>query len=76
MFYPDKGISETQRLQMVTQSGANTEAFGVRGNFDDAQSGVKSLFREIPKPCSGVSLSSANSINIGRLVQRDRKSVV
>lgn len=68
VFYPDKGISETQRLQMVTQSGANTEAFGVRGNFDDAQSGVKSLFREIPKPCSGVSLSSANSINIGRLV--------
>ena len=68
VFYPDKGISETQRLQMVTQSGVNTKAFGVRGNFDDAQTGVKRLFQEIPRPCEGVSLSSANSINIGRLV--------
>ena len=53
VFYPDKGISETQRLQMVTQSGANTKAFGVRGNFDDAQTGVKRLFQEIPRPCEG-----------------------
>ena len=68
VFYPEGGVSETQRLQMVTQDGKNTCAVAVRGNFDDAQSGVKTLFREIPKPCDGVSLSSANSINIGRLV--------
>ena len=53
---------------MVTQAGRNTAAVAVRGNFDDAQSGVKKLFTEIPRPCEGVSLSSANSINIGRLV--------
>ncbi len=68
VFYPEGGVSETQKLQMVTQSGKNTCAAAVRGNFDDAQTGVKKLFREIPKPCEGVSLSSANSINIGRLV--------
>ena len=68
VFYPDGGVSETQRLQMVTAAGANTCACAVRGNFDDAQTGVKKLFREIPQPVDGVSLSSANSINIGRLV--------
>ncbi len=68
VFYPEGGTSETQKLQMVTQTGKNTCATAVRGNFDDAQTGVKKLFREIPKPCDGVSLSSANSINIGRLV--------
>ncbi len=68
VFYPDGGVSETQKLQMVTQSGKNTCACAVRGNFDDAQTGVKKLFAEIPRPCEGVSLSSANSINIGRLV--------
>lgn len=68
VFYPDGGISETQRLQMVTDSGANTAACAIRGNFDDAQNGVKKIFREIPRPNEGVSLSSANSINIGRLV--------
>ena len=68
VFYPEGGTSETQRLQMVTQTGKNTYATAVRGNFDDAQTGVKKLFQEIPKPCEGVSLSSANSINIGRLV--------
>lgn len=68
VFYPDGGVSETQKLQMVTQSGKNTCAVAVRGNFDDAQTGVKRLFQDIPKPCTGVSLSSANSINIGRLV--------
>lgn len=68
VFYPDGGISETQRLQMVTNSGSNTAACAIRGNFDDAQAGVKKIFREIPKPSEGVSLSSANSINIGRLV--------
>lgn len=68
VFFPDGGVSETQKLQMVTQAGKNTVATAVRGNFDDAQSGVKKLFTEIPRPCEGVSLSSANSINIGRLV--------
>ena len=68
VFYPEGGVSDTQRLQMVTQQGLNTTATAVRGNFDDAQSGVKRLFTDIPRPCDGVSLSSANSINIGRLV--------
>lgn len=68
VFYPEGGVSKTQRLQMVTQDGKNTCATAVKGNFDDAQSGVKKLFGEIAKPCEGVSLSSANSINIGRLV--------
>ena len=68
VFYPDGGVSETQRLQMVTAPGSNTCACAIRGNFDDAQTGVKKLFREIPHPAEGVSLSSANSINIGRLV--------
>ena len=68
VFYPYGGVSDTQRLQMVTAPGANTCACAIRGNFDDAQTGVKALFREIPQPVSGVSLSSANSINIGRLV--------
>ena len=53
---------------MVTAPGANASACAIRGNFDDAQTGVKKLFREIPQPVKGVSLSSANSINIGRLV--------
>ncbi|MBQ6315697.1 MAG: threonine synthase [Mogibacterium sp.] len=68
VFYPDGGVSETQKLQMVTAPGSNTCACAIRGNFDDAQTGVKALFREIPHPVEGVSLSSANSINIGRLV--------
>ena len=68
VFYPYGGVSETQRLQMVTAPGANASACAIRGNFDDAQTGVKKLFREIPQPVKGVSLSSANSINIGRLV--------
>ncbi|MBE6041012.1 MAG: threonine synthase [Clostridiales bacterium] len=68
VFYPHGGVSETQRLQMVTAPGSNTSACAIHGNFDDAQTGVKKLFREIPQPVPGVSLSSANSINIGRLV--------
>lgn len=68
VFYPYGGVSDTQRLQMVTAPGSNTKAVAVRGNFDDAQTGVKQLFREIPRPRPGISLSSANSINIGRLV--------
>ena len=68
VFYPYGGVSDTQKLQMVTPASANVTACAIRGNFDDAQTGVKRLFREIPKPVKGVSLSSANSINIGRLV--------
>lgn len=68
VFYPYGGVSETQRLQMITASGANTCACAVKGNFDDAQSGVKKIFNDISKPAKGVFLSSANSINIGRLV--------
>lgn len=68
VFYPEGGVSETQKLQMVTAAGSNTCACAIRGNFDDAQTGVKRLFREIPRPVDGISLSSANSINIGRLV--------
>lgn len=68
VFYPHGGVSDTQRLQMVTPDSSNVTACAIRGNFDDAQTGVKRLFREIPKPVNGVSLSSANSINIGRLV--------
>ena len=68
VFYPYGGVSDTQKLQMVTPASANVTACAIRGNFDDAQTGVKRLFREIPKPVDGVSLSSANSINIGRLV--------
>ena len=68
VFYPYGGVSETQRLQMVTAPGDNASACAIRGNFDDAQTSVKALFRAIPHPVSGVSLSSANSINIGRLV--------
>ena len=68
VFFPHGGVSDTQRLQMVTAAGSNVTACAIRGNFDDAQTGVKRLFREIPHPAEGVSLSSANSINIGRLV--------
>lgn len=68
VFYPHGGVSDTQKLQMVTPDSPNVTACAIRGNFDDAQTGVKKLFREIPEPVKGVSLSSANSINIGRLV--------
>ncbi len=72
VFYPDNGVSEIQKLQMVTQDGANVGVAAVKGNFDDAQSGVKIIFTdadyktELEK--SGFMLSSANSINWGRLV--------
>lgn len=68
VFYPHGGVSDTQKLQMVTPDSSNVTACAIRGNFDDAQTGVKQLFREIPRPVEGVALSSANSINIGRLV--------
>ena len=72
VFYPDGGVSKIQRLQMVTQRGDNVNVTAVRGNFDDCQAGVKKIFGdakirdELDK--LGVKLSSANSINWGRLV--------
>ncbi|MGI6106689.1 MAG: threonine synthase [Lachnospiraceae bacterium] len=72
VFYPDGGVSPIQKLQMVTQKGANVRVAAIRGNFDDAQTGVKKLFsdRELCDEISrrGYVFSSANSINIGRLV--------
>lgn len=96
VFYPNSGVSKVQERQMITQEGKNTHVFAIEGNFDDAQTGVKAIFndREMEKELSedGFRLSSANSINIGRLVpqvvyyvygyirllekNRDRKSVV
>ena len=72
VFYPDGGVSRVQELQMVTQTGDNTAAYAIRGNFDDAQTAVKKVFtdsgiREILAE-NGFRFSSANSINIGRLV--------
>ena len=72
VFYPLDGVSDVQRLQMVTTGGSNTHVIAVRGNFDDAQTGVKELFgseefRE-KMAAKGKTLSSANSINLGRLV--------
>lgn len=72
VFYPDGGVSPVQRLQMVTQTGANVSVTAVRGNFDDAQRGVKEIFgdAETVKRLAALhtKLSSANSINWGRLV--------
>ena len=72
VFYPNGGVSEAQRLQMVTQRGGNVTVMAVNGNFDDAQTGVKRIFsdREAAKAFAdkGIVLSSANSINWGRLV--------
>lgn len=66
VFYPDGGVSPAQKKQMVTCPGKNTAVCAVRGNFDDAQSGVKAIFTG-QKPAAGMRFSSANSINIGRL---------
>lgn len=71
VFYPHGGVSKIQRAQMVTQPGSNVAVFAIRGNFDDAQAGVKEIFsacRNGKLPGSETVLSSANSINIGRLV--------
>ena len=72
VFYPKNGVSSIQEKQMVTQKGANTYVVGIHGNFDDAQTGVKKLFgdRELNEELkeAGFRFSSANSINIGRLV--------
>lgn len=64
VYYPTVGISDIQRKQMTCVSSNNTHVFGIKGNFDDAQKSVKELFQANPDK----SLSSANSINIGRLV--------
>ncbi|MDR0874960.1 MAG: threonine synthase [Clostridiales Family XIII bacterium] len=72
VFYPSDGVSAVQKRQMITQVGANVHVFGIRGNFDDAQTGVKSIFsdRHFAEELAAhdVRLSSANSINIGRLI--------
>jgi threonine synthase len=71
VFYPSKGVSDAQRLQMVTQEGDNCTVIAVDGNFDDAQNGVKRIFSDETLKLllqeHGVFLSSANSINWGRL---------
>ncbi|WP_405382786.1 threonine synthase [Phascolarctobacterium sp.] len=72
VFYPCEGVSDIQKRQMITQQGKNVKVFGIEGNFDDAQRGVKEIFgntdlsSELCK--KGFSFSSANSINWGRLV--------
>jgi threonine synthase len=72
VFYPSQGVSDAQRLQMVTQEGGNLHVFAVEGSFDDAQNGVKAIFND--KAFAerlkehNILLSSANSINWGRLV--------
>jgi len=71
VFYPHGGVSAVQRAQMVTQKGENTFVSAIEGNFDDAQTGVKNIFAAFAKENTmagtGARLSSANSINIGRL---------
>ena len=72
VFYPKNGVSPIQEKQMVTQKGANTLVVGIHGNFDDAQTGVKKIFSDkaLAKEMDekGFQFSSANSINVGRLV--------
>ena len=67
VFYPDGGVSQVQRAQMVTQEGNNVTVCAVKGNFDDAQTGVKEIFSAFRGKDLPSKLSSANSINIGRL---------
>lgn len=72
VFFPEHGVSLVQKRQMVTQAGENTYVIGIEGNFDDAQSGVKTMFtnRSLIEAMDrkGFVFSSANSINIGRLI--------
>lgn len=72
VFYPKHGVSPIQEKQMVTQRGNNTYVIGIEGNFDDAQTGVKKMFSDpalkAEMDAAGYQFSSANSINIGRLV--------
>ncbi len=71
VFYPKDGVSKIQEKQMLTQKGANTFVVGIKGNFDDAQTGVKNIFNDKDfadlMGKNGMQFSSANSINIGRL---------
>ena len=67
VFYPHGGVSQVQRAQMVTQEGANVAVCAIYGNFDDAQTGVKNVFAACREKELPFKLSSANSINIGRL---------
>lgn len=72
VFYPKNGVSKVQEKQMITQEGENTYVIGITGNFDDAQNGVKEIFnnKELAYKMkeNGYQFSSANSINIGRLI--------
>lgn len=72
VFYPKNGVSKVQELQMVTQKGKNVDVVAIHGNFDNAQSGVKAMFEDKDLAgglaSKGYQFSSANSINIGRLV--------
>lgn len=72
VFYPQNGVSQVQERQMVSQEGANTHVVAIKGNFDDAQTGVKNIFADDDMnsrlAAKGIKLSSANSINIGRLI--------
>lgn len=72
VFFPNQGVSQVQERQMITQEGDNTHVYAINGNFDDAQTGVKKIFNDNAfaekLAASGCKLSSANSINIGRLV--------
>ncbi len=72
VFYPENGVSPIQRKQMLTQKGDNVHVFGIEGNFDDAQSAVKEIFNDIAfgetLKNNDFKFSSANSINIGRLL--------
>ncbi|HAE88667.1 MAG TPA: threonine synthase, partial [Clostridiales bacterium] len=72
VFYPDEGVSYMQKLQMITTGGANTYVAGIKGNFDDAQTAVKKIFTDDDVRASlktaGYVMSSANSINWGRLL--------
>ena len=72
VFYPDEGVSDMQKLQMITTGGENTYVAGIRGNFDDAQTAVKQIFTDPDVAAKlrekGYVMSSANSINWGRLL--------
>lgn len=72
VYFPQNGVSEVQKKQMVTQEGNNTYVVGIQGNFDDAQNGVKKIFTDeafnTKMNNNGYMFSSANSINIGRLI--------
>ena len=80
VFYPDGGVSEIQKLQMVTQEGRNVGVCAVRGNFDDAQTGVKRIFSDAQLretlASRGYFLSSANSINWGRVLPQNENNVL